>query len=207
VFAGFQATAEGTQCVPGIKHFGLEDVAKRVLGWLNVQDNWLLVSHRHLDQIEMIDKYLPDRSPSRYTLITTRYSYCDHIPAEGLKVGELGVDDATKLLLLVRKLSRRVATLKLKLKLQQLSKNSATLRWLLSKLHIFVKLPEICSNSCLVIDKIGETITRDCRRGIECTIRVQSPQPGICRLSKSRKIIAMLLSSSVFCRFSIPMVY
>src|SRR5271154_2665570 len=103
VFAGFQSIAERTQCVPSRVHLSLSDVAKRVLEWLNVQENWLLVID-NLDQIEVIDLYLPERSEGRHTLITTRYSYCDHIPAEGLKVGELEVGDATKLLLVRSKL-------------------------------------------------------------------------------------------------------
>ena len=103
VFAGFQSIAERTQCVRNINKLSLSDVAERVLEWLNIQENWLLVID-NLDQIEVIDSYLPERSPGRHTLITTRYSYCDHIPAEGLKVGELGVEDATKLLLLRSKL-------------------------------------------------------------------------------------------------------
>ena len=68
-----------------------------------MQDSWLLVID-NLDQIEVIDKYLPEQLPGRHTLITTRYSYCDHIPAEGLQVGELVVDDAIKLLLVRSKL-------------------------------------------------------------------------------------------------------
>jgi len=103
VFAGFQSIAERTQCVPSRVHLSLSDVAKRVLEWLNFQENWLLVID-NLDRIEVIDSYLPEQAPGRHTLITTRYSYCDHIPAEGLKVGELGVEDATKLLLLRSKL-------------------------------------------------------------------------------------------------------
>ena len=63
-----------------------------------MKENWLLVID-NLDQIEVIDKYLPEHSSGRHTLITTRNSYYDHIPAKGLKVGELEVEDATKLLL------------------------------------------------------------------------------------------------------------
>ncbi|HMD13902.1 MAG TPA: hypothetical protein VKI62_04705, partial [Bacteroidota bacterium] len=103
LFSGFQDIAERTHCVSGMKDLGLSQVAKRVLEWLNMQDNWLLVID-NLEQIEAIDGYLPDQSPGRHTLITTRNPYCDHIPAEGLKVSELEVDDASKLLLVRSKL-------------------------------------------------------------------------------------------------------
>ena len=103
LFSGFQDIAERTQCVSGIKNLNVSQVAKKVLEWLNVQDNWLLVID-NLDQIEVIDGYLPDQSPDRHILITTRNPYSDHIPAEGLKVGALEVDDAMKLLLVRSKL-------------------------------------------------------------------------------------------------------
>jgi hypothetical protein len=98
VFAGFQEIAERTRCVASTQHLNPSDVAKRVLEWLKVKENWLLVID-NLDQIEVIDKYLPEHSSGRHTLITTRNSYYDHIPAKGLKVGELEVEDATNLLL------------------------------------------------------------------------------------------------------------
>ena len=98
LFSGFRDIAEQTQCVPGIKNLEPPVVVKKVLEWLNVQPSWLLIID-NLDNIEVIDGYLPEQSPSRHTLITTRNPYCDHIPAEGLKVGDLEVDDATKLLL------------------------------------------------------------------------------------------------------------
>jgi len=99
VFAGFQEIAQRTRCVPTTLQLSPSEVAQRVLEWLNVQESWLLVID-NLDKIEVIGKYLPDQSEGGHTLITTRNSHCDHIPAEGLKVSELEMDDAVQLLLL-----------------------------------------------------------------------------------------------------------
>lgn len=62
-----------------------------------MQVNWLLIIN-NLDQIDVIHGYLPDQSPGGHTLIT-RNTYCDHIPAEGLKT-----DDAMKLLVVRSKI-------------------------------------------------------------------------------------------------------
>ena len=99
LFSGFQEIAKKTQCIPSITDLDPSEVAKRVLEWFNAQENCLLVID-NLDQIEVIDGYLPNQSQGQHTLITTRNPYCDHIPAEGLKVGELDLDDAIELLLL-----------------------------------------------------------------------------------------------------------
>src|SRR5277367_2298012 len=98
LLSGFQEIAERTRCVSRIKNLNPSDVANRVLEWLNIQNCWLFVID-NLDDVDVIDGYLPEQSLTRHTLITTRNPYCDHIPAEGLKVGELEVDDAAKLLL------------------------------------------------------------------------------------------------------------
>jgi len=99
VFAGFQEIAQRTRCVPTTLQLTPSDIAKRVLEWLSVQESWLLVLD-NLDEIEVIGKYLPDESEGGHTLITTRNSHCDHIPAEGLKVSDLEIGDAIQLLLL-----------------------------------------------------------------------------------------------------------
>jgi len=99
LFSGFQEIAKRTQCVPSITNLNPSEVTITVLEWFNTHENWLLVID-NLDQIEVIDGYLPIQSKGRHTLITTRNPYSDHIPAEGLKVGELDLDDAIELLLL-----------------------------------------------------------------------------------------------------------
>jgi hypothetical protein len=92
LFSDFQDIAQRARCVSGIENLNPSDIAKRE--WLNVQENWLLVVD-NLENIEVINGYLPDELPARHTLITNRNPYCDHIPAEGLRVGEVEVEDAT----------------------------------------------------------------------------------------------------------------
>lgn len=54
----------------------------------------------NLDDMNVIAGRLPSCSPTKHTLITTRYSHCDHIPAQGLEVGVMEPNDAIDLLLL-----------------------------------------------------------------------------------------------------------
>ena len=74
------------------------DIAKEVLKWLNKQENWLVVID-NLDDINVVRGLLPNSSPERHTLITTRNPNAEHIPAEGLQVSVYDADDATELLL------------------------------------------------------------------------------------------------------------
>ena len=69
-----------------------------MLKWLNEQDNWLVVID-NLDDINVIRGLLPNSSPDRHTLITTRNPNAEHIPAEGLQVSVYDVDDAIEFLL------------------------------------------------------------------------------------------------------------
>jgi len=98
VLAGFQDIARRTRCVESTQHLNPSELAQRVLQWLNLHQSWLLVID-NLDQIEVIGNSLPDRSQGRHTLITTRNSFCDHIPAQGLEVSGLEEYDAIDLLL------------------------------------------------------------------------------------------------------------
>ena len=98
LLAGYQDIAKRTNCVPAVSELKASEVAEKVLEWLKFQKSWLLIID-NLDQIEAIDGYLPHTSPTQHTLITTRNPYCDDIPAEGLKVEPLDIDDAIDLLL------------------------------------------------------------------------------------------------------------
>jgi tetratricopeptide (TPR) repeat protein len=69
-----------------------------VLKNLNNTRNWLIVFD-NLDEVEMLDEYLPDVAPNKHTLITTRNPHFHQLRAVGLEVSVLGVDDATDLLL------------------------------------------------------------------------------------------------------------
>ena len=97
LLSGFQEIAGKSRCVPNYVALQPQETAKKVIDWLGTQDKWLLVID-NLDEITVADGYLPVRSPGKHTLITTRNPNCQHIPAEGLKVGELDVEDATELL-------------------------------------------------------------------------------------------------------------
>jgi tetratricopeptide (TPR) repeat protein len=83
-------------------------MAKNVLRWLNAQSNkWLFVID-NLDDITVVDEYLPNTAVEQHTLITTRNQHCDDIPAEGLEVGVLEIIEAKQLLLTRAKLARSV---------------------------------------------------------------------------------------------------
>ena len=97
--SGFQEISKRAKCQPKGTEVMPSETAKQVLEWLNSQDSCLLVVD-NLDEIEVIDGYLPSPSPGRHTLITTRNPFSDQIPAEGLQVEELEDNDAVDLLLL-----------------------------------------------------------------------------------------------------------
>lgn len=99
LLSGFQEIARKSRCVPNYAILQPKETAKLVLDWLKTQDKWLLVFD-NLDETEMADGYLPVRSAAKHTLITTRTTYCHHIPAEGLEVRPLDIDEATELLVL-----------------------------------------------------------------------------------------------------------
>ena len=94
----FEKIASQTSCSLKNSNLNSSDLAKEVLKWLNEQDNWLVVID-NLDDINVVRGLLPNSSPERHTLITTRNPNAEHIPAEGLQVSVYDVDDATELLL------------------------------------------------------------------------------------------------------------
>jgi tetratricopeptide (TPR) repeat protein len=98
LWAGLQEIGVQTHCVAVGTNPNPSQVAATVLRWLNEQDKWLLVID-NLDDVTVVDGYLPDAAPERHTLITTRNQHCDDIPAEGLEVGVLDVAEAMQLLL------------------------------------------------------------------------------------------------------------
>jgi len=95
--SGFQRIAKYAKIVDA------EDYVVRVLAWLNEQSSWLLVID-NLDNIRIVDGFLPINDVRKHTLITTRNPNADGIPAEGLEVQVLDQNEATELLLLRAKL-------------------------------------------------------------------------------------------------------
>jgi tetratricopeptide (TPR) repeat protein len=98
LWAGLQEIGVQTNCIAVGTNLNPSQIAATVLRWLNEQDKWLLVID-NLDDVTVVDGYLPDAAPERHTLITTRNQHCDDIPAEGLEVGVLEIAEATQLLL------------------------------------------------------------------------------------------------------------
>ena len=99
LLSGFQEIARRTSCIPAAEfNVSPSAVAKAVLLWLNQQDNWLLVID-NLDDADVVDGYLPERSLGRHTLLTMRNPNAIEIPAEGLRVGILDLDEAVELLI------------------------------------------------------------------------------------------------------------
>src|SRR5271170_1976445 len=98
-FAGVQEIAARSGCVPAgeVQNMGGAEVSKRVLAWLNQQDNWLFVID-NLEKVEMIVGFLPDRAPNKHTLITTRNPDTSGIPARGLEVPLLNLDEGVEVL-------------------------------------------------------------------------------------------------------------
>jgi len=75
-----------------------EDVAKRVLQWLQETEDWLLIID-NLDNMTVVDACLPD-SENGHTIITTRSPNICGIPSISLPVVEMSHENSIKFLLL-----------------------------------------------------------------------------------------------------------
>lgn len=98
LISGFQQIASQTHWVHQNASLQPKEVVAIVLNQLRQRENWLLVFD-NLDDFELLDNCLPDVGTNKHTLITTRNPNCHQIPAEGLEVGVLDIDDATEFLL------------------------------------------------------------------------------------------------------------
>src|SRR5205814_9490656 len=72
-------------------------IAEAVKWWLERKHDWLLVID-NLDDITVVDGFLPTNGAKNHTLITTRNKDPTGIPAEGLEVLELEPPDSVHLL-------------------------------------------------------------------------------------------------------------
>jgi hypothetical protein len=99
ILSGFQEIAIRTQYLAPLSIQNPDDklVAKFVLSWLRQQNNWLIVLD-NFDDITIVKDYLPERGPDRHTLISTRNPNADGIPARGLEVPLLEVDESIEML-------------------------------------------------------------------------------------------------------------
>ena len=101
LFSSFQEIAKATL---GAVQGSQTEVAKNVLSWFQSQDNWLVIID-NLDDIRVIDGYLPDMAPRKHTIITTRNPNSDGIPAKGLEVTLLHPKEAAELFLIRSRIS------------------------------------------------------------------------------------------------------
>ena len=95
---GFQEIAKLTGCT-NLDESSSSELATKVVRWLAGQQRWLLVLD-NLDDIEVVQNFLPDTINGGHTLITTRNPFALNIPAQGLEISVLDDNEATKLLLL-----------------------------------------------------------------------------------------------------------
>ena len=96
LFSGFHGIAKIVRCA--LSFTRLEDIAKKVLHWLQVNENWLLIIDS-LDDAKVISGYLPQSNGSGHVIITTRNTNTDDIPATGLEVSEMDHDTSVSFLL------------------------------------------------------------------------------------------------------------
>ena len=94
LLSGFEQIRTETRC--SIEASNQTEIAKQVVKWLQEQPNWLLVID-NLDDISVIDGFLPSTDCNGHTLITTRNPSTEGIPAQGIEVEVLDIETAVQL--------------------------------------------------------------------------------------------------------------
>jgi hypothetical protein len=97
LFSGFQEIGSIANCLPRVAEMNPTDLAKSVLSWLRLQEDWLIVID-NVDDFSVVDGYLPDLAPPRHTIITTRNPDATRFPAEGIEIPIFDEEDAIALL-------------------------------------------------------------------------------------------------------------
>ena len=95
LLSGFQRIAEKERLAS--LETNPAQVAEIVLAWLREETSWLVVID-NVDDVEVIQGLLPENSPGKHTLITTRNLIWTGIPAEGVEVPLLEPKEAVDLL-------------------------------------------------------------------------------------------------------------
>ena len=95
LLSGYQKIADEAGIVT--QSSNLIAVSNAVLQWLRREESWLLVID-NLDDITIVDGFLPENGPKNHTLITTRNPNSEGIPAEGLEVPLFDHEEAITLL-------------------------------------------------------------------------------------------------------------
>jgi len=98
LLSSFAQVATLTECVRSTSEQNPQEIARIVLRWLHSRTKWLMVFD-NLDDISVINGYLPPVDGSGHVLITTRNKHCDGIPAEGIEVIPLNSTDSVSFLL------------------------------------------------------------------------------------------------------------
>ena len=98
LLSGYEEIGRRAGCIINRGDLTPSEVGKSVVSWLNREKGWLLVID-NVDDSAIVDGYLPERSPQRLTLLTTRNPNSDEFAAEPLEVDVLEKDDAINLLL------------------------------------------------------------------------------------------------------------
>lgn len=96
LLSGFRKIAENAGLFISLNSTSVE-VAEIVLTWLRQEQKWLVVID-NLDDISVAEGFLPENGPEKHTLITTRNRDSAGIPATGIEVPVLDLEDAIALL-------------------------------------------------------------------------------------------------------------
>jgi len=99
LLSSFAQVATLTECVQSTSEQNPQEIARIVLRWLHSRTKWLMVFD-NLDDISVINGYLPPVDGSGHVLITTRNKHCDGIPAEGIEVIPLNSTESVSFLLM-----------------------------------------------------------------------------------------------------------
>src|SRR5208282_878786 len=103
LLSGFEQIRTKTGCA--IEASNQTETAKLVVKWLEEQTNWLLVID-NLDDISIVEGFLPSTDCNGHTLITTRNPSTEGIPAQGIEVKVSDIETAVQLFRLL--LNRRL---------------------------------------------------------------------------------------------------
>lgn len=96
LLSGFREIAEETGCIQGVLSQTLQEIAESVVEWLGCAGNWLLVIE-NLDNINVVDGYLPITTGSGQILITAQNTSFDH--TDDLEIKTWGLEDAEQFVL------------------------------------------------------------------------------------------------------------
>lgn len=98
LFAGFQELATKSGWIHKNAKLAPKELVSLVQRKLQKLKSWLMVFD-NLDNFEIADSYFPDVDTDKHLLMTTRNPHHHQIPAEGVEVTVLEIDEATDFLL------------------------------------------------------------------------------------------------------------